>query len=345
MIWATWRQHRATLIAALSVIALMIAATALSAASLREDGDPLALSGFSTCYDSNSAACYAERTLGFTSVFAMILPVLLGAFVGVTVFARDIQRGTHVLGLSQSVSRARWFWSKLLVVFAPIIAAATLLGAALQLSRRYSPSSYFGIGGTTLEAPLFQASALALGATTAFALILGAAIALLLRRTLASMALTVVIAGAVLIALGSFARPHYATPNIDAQGLDYGISYYSTSDSQRIWIASSGYLDAAGRDIPIDRRSCQMNQERQDYPEAAPEETIAAFEARSKVWHDARTADEVACIRAQGADHYQIKYHFESQFWRFQGTEAVILLLLAGSLLFPAWWGLRRLRP
>lgn len=343
MIWATWRQHRATLIAALSVIGLMIVVAIVSAAILRPGGEIQFLGSFTACYDSNSAACHAERALDVTTLFATILPVLLGVFVGVTVFARDIQRGTHVLGLSQSVSRARWFWSKLLVLFAPIIVAATLLGATLQWAGLHSFS--LAILGTRLEFPHFQSSALVLGATTSFALVLGAAIALLLRRSLASMVLTAVVAGVVLIALGNYARPHYAAPDIDAQGLDYGISYYSTSDSQRTWTVGSGYVDANGRDIDIDLRSCENEQDIYDYPGPAPEETTAAYEARAKVWHEARTSATIDCIRAQGATHYQIKYHLDSQFWRFQVTEAAILLLLAGALLLPARWGLRRLRP
>ncbi|WP_024793258.1 ABC transporter permease [Tomitella biformata] len=345
MIWATWRQHRASLIAALSVIGLLIAAVVVSTLILRPTGAVQFLGGYSVCYESGSAACKAETVLDFTTLFSTVLPLLLGVFVGVTVFARDIARGTHVLGLSQSVSRGRWFWSKLLVVFVPVVVAATALGAALQWSRGFT---FWARNGSVLDFPTFQSSALLLGATTAFALALGAAIALLLRRSLASMALTVVVAGAVLVSLGAFARPHYATPDIDAQSLDNGMPYYSfgtTSDNQRIWTVSSGYVDAAGRGITIDRGSCQIYQEDQDYPEAAPEETTAAFEARSKAWHDAHTATEVECLRAQGADHYQIKYHPESRFWRFQVTESAILLLLAGALLIPARWGLRRLRP
>lgn len=350
MIWATWRQHRATLVAALGVIGLMIITTLVSTVLVRPSGEFQFLGGYSACYDSNTAACYAEGALHLTTLLAVALPVLLGVFVGVTVFASEITRGTHVLGLSQSVSRARWFWSKLLVVFVPIIVAATLLGAALQWSRR-GPIR-FGVYyyGTSLESPIFQASALVMGTATAFALILGATIALLLRRSLASMALTVVVGGAVLFLLGGVARPHYATPDVDAQGLEYAVSgsgpsYRYTSDSLRSWTVDAGYVDAAGRDVDANLSPCFRQQDTIAYPEPIPEETTAEFDAREEAWNAEQTGVAVDCVQALGADHYRIKYHLESRFWRFQITEAAILLLLAGALLFPARWGLRRLRP
>lgn len=348
MIWATWRQHRATLLAALGVIGVMLVAVVVSALILRADGEAHVLDGYNPCYDSSTATCRADGTLDWATHLAVALPILLGGFVGVTVFARDISRGTHVLGLSQSVSRARWFWSKLLVVFLPIIVATTMLGAALQWSRRGA----FGFGtrfyNSALEFPTFQSSALVIGATTAFALVLGATIALLTRRTLASMALTVVISGLALVAIGGEARPHYTAPDIDAQGLEFGMAYYSlgaTGDSQRIWTVDSGYVDASGRDVDVDLRSCQDQEGFTDYPEPTPEESAAAFDARLAAWREARDGAVVDCIQAQGAAHYQIKYHLESRFWRFQATEAAILLVLAGALLIPARWGLRRLRP
>lgn len=350
MIWATWRQHRAILLAALGVIGLMLVAVVSSALILRADGAVQFLGDYNPCYDSNTATCRADRVLDLATYLSVALPILLGVFVGVTVFARDISRGTHVLGLSQSVSRARWFWSKLLVVFLPIILAATALGAALQWSRRGA----FGFGtrfyGSSLEFPTFQSSALVMGATTTFALVLGAAIALITRRSLASMALTVLIAGIVLMGLGGNARPHYATPDIDALGLEYGMGSYSvgvTEQDHRNWTVGNGYVDAGGRAIDIDLRPCydQEDQEFWDYPEPAPDERAAEFEARRSEWNDRRQLAVIDCIRAQGAAHYQIKYHLESRFWRFQVTEAAILLLLAGALLIPARWGLRRLRP
>jgi hypothetical protein len=51
------------------------------------------------------------------------------------------------------------------------------------------------------------------------------------------------------------------------------------------------------------------------------------------------------CLREHGVDHYEVRYHSADRFWRFQFTEAALVLILSGLFLLPALWGLRRLKP
>lgn len=136
MIWVTWRHHRTSLIVPLGIIAALSITALISGVAIGSDSRARPFGTFLGCFGSAGAVCAAESALTAITVIATMLPVLLGALVGVTVFSRDIEQGTHVLGLTQSVSRARWFWTKVLVVFSPLSVAAALLGFVLEWTRR-----------------------------------------------------------------------------------------------------------------------------------------------------------------------------------------------------------------
>ncbi|MFD4180656.1 ABC transporter permease, partial [Rhodococcus sp. NPDC058514] len=103
MIWACWRQCRTTVVVALSIIGVLIGAVIVA--------------GFA---NRRSAISDEYGILTLTTLLAVLLPMLWGAFVGVTVFSRDLEQRTHVLGLSQSSGRTRWYVSRVLEVLVRI---------------------------------------------------------------------------------------------------------------------------------------------------------------------------------------------------------------------------------
>lgn len=108
LLWLTWRQHR---LAALSSAAV----TAALAASL------LTLS-------RTDYTAWPEPQSTLTWAAMLMLPCLAGMFIGVPLFAGELENGTHRLALTQSVTRAGLLVPRLVLVFGPLVAAGGLLG-------------------------------------------------------------------------------------------------------------------------------------------------------------------------------------------------------------------------
>lgn len=352
MIWVTWRHHRTTILAAVGSVLLLTAVAALCGLVDRRFDAPTPYGAFFGCVPGGgSKECWAESTLTAISLVTVFLPVLLGLLVGITVFSRDIERGTHVLGLSQSVSRARWYWTRVLVVFLPITAAVTVLGTVLEWTRSagIAPNlSGGGYGGySPLTFPLFQSTGLVAGAYTFLALILGSCAALVLRNTIGAMVLTLVAMAAVLVGFQVGARPHYATATVEVRHLDLSnqfLAYPRDTPNLTSWLLDWGYVDAAGRSVAIDFSRCATVGSDPDWQQR-PDETFAQYETRQDALEVVAQREHADCVRAQGADRHEIRFHPDNLLRRFQLIEAALALALSVVLFVPSLWALRRLRP
>ena len=351
MIWVTWRQFRGTILT--GILTPLLISAVMMATTLVLDGVRSFGTVFFYCFGYPTPACVAETALTAASLATIALPVLLGVFVGVTVFSRDIERRSHVLGLTQAVSRRRWYWTRILVVFAPIVLAMGVLGLVSYWVRFRSFSGAYAFVGyfdSRLSFPLFGAAGIAPAAYTALSLAVGSALALLLRNTIGAMILTLVTMAAVLLVLPTAIREHYASPEIEKIELAdnfYGsdsATYSSNPDvlSQR-WLIGSDYIDLNGDPVTVAWDTCPPNHD--NWPEARPDETTAEFDARISAYDRGVAAERIDCLRGLGIDHFENRYHPDSLFWRFQLTEAALCLLLAALLAGASARLTRRLQP
>ncbi|MFJ3695383.1 ABC transporter permease [Streptomyces sp. NPDC090052] len=191
-VWLVWRQHRAafwtliavTLIGALVMLWLrgqmMDFLAAQDPASRRSGGLP---PEFET---------YVNPLFSIGSYLGYI-PVLAGVLLGAPLFAGDLESGTAKLVTSQSVSRLRWLITKLALPAAMLALSTGVLTAVLTwwwdpvkgLSSGLIWTAFFSVTGVT---------------PVAYALLtftVGAAVGMLLRRTLVSMVVTLGIVGAI----------------------------------------------------------------------------------------------------------------------------------------------------
>lgn len=362
MNWVTWRQHRTAIIVAVGSITLLTVTAFLAGLVVRRSDRPAPYGTFFGCVPGGgSTQCWAESTLTLVTLVAVLLPVLLGLLVGVTVFSRDIERGTHVLGLSQSVSRARWYWTRVLVVFVPVTVGMAVLGSVLNWTRATveAPHQVFISGGSysfysPLSFPLFQSTGLVAGAYTFLALILGSGVALVLRNTIGAMVVTLIAMSVLLVGFQFGARPHYTVATVRAQALGWSggaaaysdgqfLRSYDAADDPRSWQLDSNYVDPEGNAVPIDYPRCATAYE-DDWAQR-PDETFAEYETRGEAIAARQQVEFTECLRAQGADHFEIRYHPVSLLRRFQVTEAALALALSALLFVPSLWALRRLRP
>jgi hypothetical protein len=225
MTWVSWRQQRLQMLIILGVVVVAAAAlvgVGFDAASLHGHGGERAVS---------------DRYGQFLSLLPMALlalPVLVGMFAGAPLFAREIEHRTHVFGLTQSISRTRWWATKLVMGGLPVTVAMLALG----LVTTWTLDSVGRIAVSRMWTPMFEIQGLALGAYTLLAFTLGATAGLLVKNTLAAMVITITGYLGVLITVANGVRPHYAAPEYRTQDVPYDA-----------WRVESGFLDQNGHEV------------------------------------------------------------------------------------------------
>ena len=301
MLWLVWRQHR---MQALVTAALLLAF-----------GVVLWIHGMGTADLAEGLApgsdeldnVVAERFQGmylFVS-WLPVVPVLIGLFWGAPVLAKEFETGTAKLAWTQSVSPRRWLTSKL----GGLGVLVTLGGLALggMINGWLATFDGASVVNRLADLPLFGGSGVASAAWWLFAFVLGVAAGTVTRRTLSAMAVTlaayVVVFMVVASPLLDF-RDMYAEPEQLVQT--------SASDSlpDGSLIAGSQWLDPAGRELDASAVDTVVDQKCGSLPSGT---------------------DFSPCLFKNG---YQeaVYYQPPSRYWRFQWTEAAILLAAAVAL-------------
>src|SRR5262249_59754267 len=135
MIWLTWRQSRAqtiTAITALAAIAIALAITGPHVADLYKSSGLSACRGQAGC--GNAASTFVSDLVGTSDSFLFNLciavmylaPGLIGVFWGAPLITRELEANTFRLAWTQSVTRSRWIAVKL-----GTIGLATMVTAGL----------------------------------------------------------------------------------------------------------------------------------------------------------------------------------------------------------------------
>jgi hypothetical protein len=192
MIWLSWRQFRAS--AVTGAIALGVFAVALLVLGERLRHDP-------------SVERYQSMVYTMDAVL-IAGPALLGLFWGAPLIARELESGTAALAWNQSVTRRHWLAVKLAV--AGLAALVTAGCASLLLAWAAAPLDR--VTRDRFGALLFGTRGVAPAAYAIFAVLLGAVLGLLVRRTLPAMALTAAVVVAVQVLIPNLVRPHLLPP-------------------------------------------------------------------------------------------------------------------------------------
>jgi hypothetical protein len=241
MAGVTWRQHRvalagvAVLLGALAVY-LWIAGLALNHAYAAADA----------CHPASSAACQGlDSTLDGMDNFLsngfilQVLPVLIGAFIGAPVLAREMETGTFRYAWTQGFGRRRWALARLVLLAVVVTAAAGAFGALLTWY--YQPfvgNQSLGLPRTTPLTPaLFDLRGVGFPAWTLAAFAIGALAGMLIRRVVPAIVATLVVYAGLAFATAGFLRVHYLTPllasiNVNVPDNAWVISQWWTKDGR-----------------------------------------------------------------------------------------------------------------
>jgi hypothetical protein len=238
LVRVTWRQHRAALVGAVGLLALIgvylaytgreihhayDAYSACLPASMRSQlqggvimGAPRACSqafrAFYSFYGSGQGSVLSSGMNAQSVPFLLLaVPVLLGAFVGGPVLARELESGTFRFAWTQGAGRVRLAVARLVPLAVVLTAAA--YGLSALFSWYISPFVQAGVTGT-FPMQLFGTMGTDFAAWTLFSFGLTAFAGVLLRRTVPAMAASIVVLTVLDVVTIMALRQHYAAPVI-----------------------------------------------------------------------------------------------------------------------------------
>jgi len=322
MSWVTWRQHRTALagtavfLGALTVF-LWLAGRQLHSAYA---------AAIAACHPANSLTC-PNMVTAFNNTndylvnggLLQAVPVLIGAFAGAPVLARELETGTFRFAWTQGFGRWRWALAKL-VALAVVLAAATAAFGAL-VSWYYQPefATASQVPGLYQDSPLvtlFSLREITFPAWTLAAFSIAALAGMLIRRVVPAIVAALAVYAGLAFAVAGLLREHYLTPLVTSTSFLPGastawvISQWSTKDGR---FAFSGNPPGS-----LVSQFCS----------AVPPDKIGPL-------------GFAPCLAQHGYTQWT-SYQPATRFWPFQWIEGGWLLVLSALLIAVTIWLVRR---
>jgi hypothetical protein len=194
MVWVTWRQQRSTLIsvpAVLGAIALFL----LIAGVIIHHNNAVLTSCHpvrsNTCENLNSQFNHSDWTVGnAVDIFLSLVPVVIGAFAGAPLLAREVETGTYRYAWTQGFGRERWVVAKLVFIGG---ALALTAAAFSQVFAWFFQPFLRQEQLTVMSRAVFDLRPIAFAGWTLAAFAIGACAGILIRRTVPAMAVTIAV--------------------------------------------------------------------------------------------------------------------------------------------------------
>ena len=323
--WITWRQHRTALAGAGAVLAVAALYLWIMGIKIHD-----AYAAYAACHPASSSAC-AQLQRVFISYdgsqtgpvvtsginaqsvpfLLLALPVLVGAFVGGPVLARELEMGTFRFAWTQGTGRLRWTIARL----APLAVAVTAAAEGLsQLFTWYL--SPFVQDGDTGRFPLqvFGDEGVAFAAWTLLSFALAAFFGALFRRSVVAITAALAVGTALDVVTMLDLRSHYAAP-LTTTG--------SSTGNPGDWVLSGWFTTSSGQRMSM---------------------LSIAFQAGHVGPHGGVSTTTSELQQFVAAHHYLqwFSYQPAGRFWSFQLIEGGWLLALSLILLTTAVFLVRR---
>jgi hypothetical protein len=325
MSWLTWRQSRVQFLSAIVALVIIALAYGLTASSLNH---------LYALYGTRPAEFLTQvKTGGYPVLYLAgcavmyLTPLVIGAFWGAPLIARELETGTHRLVWNQSVPRTRWLLAKLAIGGGAAMAFAGITG--LLLSWWAGPIDRAGglpVGTSQLsrfEPIVFGTRGIVPIGAAALAFMIGVCAGLLLRRVIPAMAVTLALMTGLLVAMPLAVSPHLITPAQYTRPVTANLTTMTMSGNGEIndpvtdmpgaWILTDQIITRTGAVFTLP-----------DVPACA-----TGTQAQCDAW-----------LATQPLRQHVV-YQPASRYWTFQALETLIWLAIAVGL---AGLSLRRIR-
>lgn len=240
--WVSWRQHRLG-VGGLAAIYVVIGVWLLASGLAMHR--TFAGLGLDSCGDLDSGSCQAPLTR-FVNQYAdqvtnvapllLIIPGLIGVFIGAPLVAREFEAGTYSFAWTQGRSRVQWITAKLVAL--GVVLALLSLGFSAIYTWWYGP--FDAIFGRMEPGGAYEISGLVFSARALFSFTLGAACGTMIRRTIPAMLAAAAVWPAVVLPSVLYLRPQIQPP-VTTEG--------SAPDNS--WIVDQWIQEPSGRRIPL----------------------------------------------------------------------------------------------
>jgi hypothetical protein len=199
-------EHRAALITILVAFVVLAIAIVIGRDAVSASYASYLAAGCTLAHPTNLAVCantsntFADIPSFTPIVIALrLFPLVVGAFVGAPLIAREVESGTYRFAWTQGVGRTRLLLVTLAMLALVVTLVAVVLGILLG-GWYVHPYAVINPGvGSQWQAGLFTTTWWMTPVWTLFALALGTYVGTLVKRTVAAIAATAIIVGGVLI--------------------------------------------------------------------------------------------------------------------------------------------------
>jgi hypothetical protein len=251
MAWVTWRQQRATLIAVSAVLGAV--AVFLVIFGLKAHHDYAALVNCPLNPGQQSNAC-AElfKTFNSTdwplantcSILMQLAPVLIGAFAGAPLLARELENGTYRFAWTQGLVRERQAIAKLALLGVTIV---VLVGAFGELFSWFFQPFLYTEEMNRLTETVFDTSGIVFPAFALVSFAIGAFLGMLLRRVIPALAATLGVYLAIRLAAWGV-RKYYPVAVVTSNSKIFG-QFQTPSLPGYPWILSTWVTGPGGKPV------------------------------------------------------------------------------------------------
>ena len=320
MTWVTLRHNRVTAVVSGAVLAAL-------AALLLVTGFQVAAQWHSALAGCTMAGTCGSLTLGspvigFLVIMTLGVPVVLGAFWGAPLIAREFETGTSQFALTQTVTRTRWLAITTVWV---LLAVAACSGAVSALVTWWlSPDNALELDA--FKPGRFDIMGIVPVGYALFATALGIAAGAMLRRTLPAIGVTLLGFLTVRMAIFSWVRPHFM-PAVTTY-YRFGNAFTPTGS---YWQLGRGVVSGTGQPVTIPQSTTSM---------VIGGVPVSVLPARCQALADTPRA-VVSCAARLGYRSFST-YQPGYRFWPFQFIETGIFVALAAGLVAITFLVVRR---
>jgi hypothetical protein len=155
LVWLTWRQHRWAIVASLALGAGLTGWMAYLAARITTINQQCGNTG---CAGDTPQYAALHGTYGllpvaeYLTLVVILLPLLIGVFLGIPLLAREHEQRTLLLAWSQDITPQRWLWTKLTLLGAlTAVLTAAVSAASDHLAHVLAVTGQNLFGGTAFH--------------------------------------------------------------------------------------------------------------------------------------------------------------------------------------------------